>query len=72
MTKVEAILPTLATREDLAREIVAVRVEMHQGFAAVHRELHKELHALTWRLIGTMVSVGAALVAATHFVAKLA
>ncbi|AKM31470.1 hypothetical protein AB870_17110 [Pandoraea faecigallinarum] len=66
MTAAEAVLPALATKEDLAKEIGAVRAEMHQGFTAVH----KELHALTWRLVCTMVTVGTALVAATHFILK--
>ncbi|VVE43270.1 hypothetical protein PAQ31011_04285 [Pandoraea aquatica] len=140
IASVEAVLPTLATKEDLAREIGTVRAEihrevgglrsemhqefgkvrqemhrglgelrqemhrglgelrqeMHQGFGEIHREfgkvrseiageiasvrsdmhalgtgLHRELQALTWRLIGTIVTVGTALVAATHFLSKI-
>jgi len=100
IASVEAVLPTLATKEDLAREIGTVRAEMHrevgglrsemhrefgkvrqemnQGFGEVRQEmhalgtaLHRELQALTWRLIGTIVTVGTALVAATHFLSKI-
>ncbi|AKK23942.1 hypothetical protein [Pandoraea oxalativorans] len=100
IASVEAMLPTLATKEDLAREIGTVRaeihreagglrIEMHQKFGKVRSEiageiasvrsdvhalgigLHRELHALTWRLVGTIVTVGTALVAATHFLSKI-
>ncbi|VVE34971.1 hypothetical protein PCA20602_03858 [Pandoraea capi] len=77
IASVEAILPTLATKEDLAKEIGTLRAEMHQEVGGLRSEMHKEfatvhreLHALTWRLIGTMVTLGTALVAATHFVSK--
>ncbi|MFK0378874.1 hypothetical protein [Pandoraea sp. NPDC090278] len=122
IASVEAVLPTLATKEDLAREIGTVRAEMHrevgglrsemhrefgkvrqemhqefgkvrqemhqefgkvrqemnqgfeevrQGMHALGTALHRELQALTWRLIGTIVTVGTALVAATHFLSKI-
>lgn len=99
VTKIEAVLPTLATKEDLAREVGTVRSEMHQGFGELrgemHREfgevrrefaseiadvrrdvhamganLHLEMHRQTWRLIGTIVTVSTALVAATHFLSR--
>ncbi|WP_139133050.1 hypothetical protein [Pandoraea sp. ISTKB] len=77
IASVEAILPTLATKEDLAKEIGTLRAEVHQEVGGLRSEMHKEfatvhreLHALTWRLIGTMVTLGTALVAATHFVSK--
>ncbi|ALS58567.1 hypothetical protein AT302_01000 [Pandoraea norimbergensis] len=41
VTKIEAVLPTLATKEDLAREVGTLRSEMHQGFAKVNLEFGK-------------------------------
>ncbi|VVD89533.1 hypothetical protein PIN31115_01521 [Pandoraea iniqua] len=157
VTKIEAVLPTLATKEDLAREVGTLRSEMHQGFAKVNLEfgrvrqemsgefakvrqemsgefakvrqemsgefakvrqeisgefakvrqeiggevstlrgeigcvkeevrelrqtvfseinglrieMHQSMGALMWRLIGTLITVCTALVAATHFISR--
>lgn len=129
VTSLEAVLPTLATKEDLARDVGSLRSEVHAGFGnlrsemhqsiatlrgemhqefgkvrnemareiadvrrdmstefvsvrreigAVHHDLHllgtnlhREMHMLTWRLIGTIVTVSTALVAATHFLSNM-
>ena len=70
VTKIETLLPTLATKEDLAREIGGLRAEMHKEFGSVN----KEFGAQTWRIItwvtGLFVTVGGAMVAATYFIAR--
>jgi len=110
VTKIEAVLPTLATKEDLAREVGGLRSEMHLEFGKVRQEMHlefgkvrqemgaefskmrkevgaefacvrKEMSELrvdvhraievqTWRVIGTLITVCTALVAATYFITK--
>ena len=75
IAKLEAIIPTLATREDLAK----LEVGMHREISAVHREvssLHKEIGrvhetiaALMWKMVSTIIATSTALVSATYFVA---
>ena len=59
LAKLEAVIPTLSTKEDLVREVGSVRTE-----------IHKEINAQTWRLVTFVTGFGTALVAATYFVAK--
>jgi hypothetical protein len=66
VSKLEAVIPTLATREDLAAlrlDVVAgdasIRAEMHKGFS----DLRAELHTQTWRLIGVLALVVMATIA---------
>ncbi|WP_216152722.1 hypothetical protein [Polynucleobacter sp. JS-Safj-400b-B2] len=54
VTRIETIIPTLATKEDLAKVGGEIRTEMH-----------KEFHAMTWKLLGG----ASALVAAVYFIA---
>lgn len=65
---------TLATKEDLAREIGGLRGELHQEIGGLRAEMHKEISAQTWRFItwvtGLFVTVGGAMVAATYFIAR--
>ncbi|MGC7406207.1 coiled-coil domain-containing protein [Pandoraea pneumonica] len=150
VTKIEAVLPTLATKEDLAREVGGLRSDMHLEFGKVRQEMstefsnvrqemstefgkvrqemsaefgkvrhemgaefakvrkevsaeiacvkedvhelrqtvfseihgvrteisglrvemHQAIGAMTWRLIGTLITVCTALVAATYFISK--
>jgi uncharacterized coiled-coil DUF342 family protein len=75
IAKLEAIIPTLATREDLAK----LEVGMHREISAVHREvssLHKEIGrvhetiaALMWKMVSTIIATSTALVSATYFLA---
>ena len=75
IAKLEAIIPTLATREDLAQ----LEVGMHREISAVHREvssLHKEIGrvhetiaALMWKMVSTIIATSTALVSATYFLA---
>lgn len=57
--KLETLVPTLATKEDLTREILTLRAEMH-----------KEFTAQTWRIIGAMLTFGSLLSAAVFFITK--
>lgn len=53
--RINTILPTLATKEDLASGIAG---------------LHKELNVQTWRFVVWVTSVGIALTAAVYFIAR--
>lgn len=55
IAKMEAVFPTLATKEDLAREIGGLRAEMHREFTAQ-----------SWRLMGFT----AAMVALVYGIAR--
>jgi hypothetical protein len=58
IAKLEAIIPTLATKEDLARTEGALRAE-----------IHKSINEQTWKLITWMSTIALALVSATYFIA---
>jgi hypothetical protein len=55
VAKLEGIIPTLATKEDL------LRLEV---------KLHQEINSQTWRIIGAMITFGGLLSAATFFIAR--
>lgn len=55
LAKLEAVAPTLSTKEDL------LRLEV---------KLHQEINAQTWRIIGAMITFGGLLVATTFFIAR--
>lgn len=74
LSKLEALVPTLATREDIANlrgaareDIASLRGATTTDLANLRAEMHKgfsdlrsELHSQTWRLIGVLaVTVGA-------------
>ena len=59
LTKIETIIPTLSTKEDLVREVGGLRSEMH-----------KEFNTQTWRFITWMTGICTALIAATYFIVK--
>lgn len=46
------------------------RIEVKQNFQATREDLQKEITAQTWRLVTFVCGFGAALVAATYFIAK--
>ena len=63
VAKIEAIIPTLATKEDLAKldgstkEALAkmggeLRTEIAKMGGELRTEMHKEFHAMTWKLLG--------------------
>jgi len=55
VSKLEAVIATLATREDLAR------------FEAA---LHREVSAQTWKILSTLIGTSTALVAVTYYLVK--
>lgn len=59
IAKLEATLPTLATKEDLAREVGGLR-----------GEFYKAMNDQTWKIITWTTGLGAALVAITFFIAR--
>lgn len=60
IAKIETVLTALATKEDLARLDGGLRVE-----------LHKAIQDQTWKVVTWTTGLGAALVAATFFIARL-
>jgi len=55
VAKLESVVPTLATKVDLAD---------------LRTEMHKEFNAQTWRIIGAMLTFGGLLSAAVFFIAR--
>ena len=80
LTKLEAIVPTLATREDLAvlqnKVFVAIhKLEntIHQEMSCMHKEIsgrHKAIVTLTWRLVTTMIAISSAFATSAFFIAR--
>lgn len=81
VAKIEAVIPTLSTREDLVREsgllrtdlergISGLRTDMGREISGLRTEMHKEFTAQTWRIIGAMITFGSLLTAAVYFVAR--
>lgn len=70
LAKLEATIPTLATREDLVREFTGTRTEMHREVAGLRAEMHREFNSQTWRIIGAMLTFGGLLSAAVFFIAR--
>ena len=80
LTKLEAIIPTLATREDLAvlenKVFVAIHkleTTIHQEMGSMHKEfacIHKAIVTQTWRLVTTMIGLSSTLATAAFFMAR--
>lgn len=62
----------VAKLEDFAVETRdrLVRIETRMDTLATKEELHKELHSLTWKVLGGMGAICAALVSVTYLIAK--
>jgi hypothetical protein len=54
-TRLDTILPTLATKIDLSD---------------LRTEMHRELHTQTWRIIGSMLTFGTLLTAIVFYIAR--
>lgn len=77
LTTIEAILASLATREDLARAESCLEGKFEK---AIHRlelqlkntetSLHKDIHILTWRLIALLAGLLPSLFAAAAYIVK--
>ena len=82
VSKIEASLPTLATREDLLltkgdltqqmHELRhELRGEMHGLRGETHElrgEMHKEFNLQTWRIVGAIIAAGGLLVAGLRLI----
>jgi hypothetical protein len=70
LTRLEAIIPTLATREDLAH----LEDRMNGAIQKVETTLHKELTKQTWLIVkwmsGLLVTLLPSLFAAVFYVAR--
>jgi len=72
LTKLEAIILTLATREDLARLEGKVDTAFHRLETTIYEvkaTIHKELNSQTWKIITWMTGLCSALFAAGFYIA---
>ena len=69
VTKLEAIMAIVATREDLAR----LEVKLHQEISGIHRDIthiHRAVNAQTWKILLTLIYTSTLLVSVTYYFAK--
>jgi hypothetical protein len=69
VTKLEAVIATLATREDLAR----LEVTLHREISGIHRDIthiHQTVSAQTWKILSTLIATSTFLVGVTYYLAK--
>jgi hypothetical protein len=66
LTRLEAIIPTLATREDLA----CLESRMNASIGRVETTLHSEMTKQTWRIIALLAGLLPSLFAAAVYVTK--
>lgn len=76
VTKLEAIMATVATREDISRleaklycEISAIQCDV----SGIHRDInriHQALNAQTWKILLTLIYTSTLLVSVTYYFAK--
>jgi hypothetical protein len=67
--KLEAVMATLATREDLAR----LEVKLHQEISGIHQDLtyiHRAVNAQTSKILLTLIYTSTLLVSVTYYFAK--
>ena len=70
LTRLEAIVPTLATREDLARLDGRLTERMASLEGKLTTLVHQELKAMSWRLITWNTGVLVASFAGVFFIAR--
>lgn len=68
LTRLEAIIPTLATREDLA----CLENRMNASISRVETTLHSEMTKQTWRIIALLAGLLPSLFAAAIYVTRYA
>lgn len=66
LTRLEALIPTLATREDLA----CLETRMSASIGRVETTLHSEMSKLTWRIMALLTGLLPSLFAAAVYVTK--
>ncbi len=64
--RLEAIIPTLATREDWA----CLETRMNESIGRVETTLHSEMTKLTWRIVALLVGLLPSLFAAAVYVLR--
>lgn len=76
VTKLEAVIATLATREDLARLEVTLHREIsgiQREVSGIHRDIthiHQTVSAQTWKILSTLITTSTLLVGVTYYLAK--
>lgn len=65
VAKLEAIITTLATKEDFLRLELSTKSEVLR----LEAKLHQEMNAQTWKFVTWMTGICTALIAATYFIA---
>jgi len=66
LTRLEALIPTLATREDLA----CLETRMSASVNRIETTLHSEMSKLTWRIMALLAGLLPSLFAAAVYVTK--
>jgi hypothetical protein len=69
VTKLEAIMATVAMREDLAR----LEVKLHREISAIQRDImhiHQAVSAQTWKILLALIGASTALVGVTYCLVK--
>jgi len=66
LTRLEALIPTLATREDLA----CLETRMSASVNRIETTLHSEMSKLTWRIMALLAGLLPSLFAAAVYVSK--
>ena len=71
IARLDAIIPTLATREDLARfESVIPTLATREDLANLKAVLHSDMNKLTWLIVSLLAGLLPAMLAATVYVVK--
>ena len=71
IARLDAIIPTLATREDLARfESVIPTLATREDLANLKAVLHSDMNKLTWLIVTLLAGLLPAMLAATVYVFK--
>ena len=76
VTKLEAVMATVATREDLSR----LEIKLYREISAIQRDvsgihryinrIHQALNAQTWKILLTWICTSTLLVSVTYYFAK--
>jgi hypothetical protein len=66
LARLEAIVPSLATREDLA----CLETRMNASISRVEATLHSEMTKLTWRIVALLAGLLPSLFVAAVYVVK--
>ena len=71
IARLDAIIPTLATREGLARfESVIPTLATREDLANLKAVLHSDMNKLTWLIVSLLAGLLPAMLAATVYVFK--